>query len=252
MAGGHAKHAAGEGEHKERFRGADLILNRIRHDPSLEPFLNDFVVGYLDRFLGVVELPVTEFKNVHDDRDGVPLHRIRHFKLRGVRVWDRDRRLDLLTHSTDLAGEVQWRVDAAEAMASPPRARPPRRGGRHEEKEEGAPAQPPAPGVRGEGEAEERDPGWAREEEEEDGRPRPQRAPAPGAWRAGPGGRRGGAEEPPQGAVVAEPPPEPAAAAGAAGAGRKAARRAARRAEAEAAVLEGRRLAPPSDGSDEP
>ena len=80
---------------KQKLKGADLIFQRIKWDSSIDK--EQIIVGYLDRFLGVKEIQFSEFKGVHDDRDGIPLHRIRHFKINGTLVWDRDQRIDLMT-----------------------------------------------------------------------------------------------------------------------------------------------------------
>ena len=80
---------------KQKLKGADYIFKRIKWDSSIDK--DQIVIGYLDRFLGVKEIQFSEFKGVHEDRDGIPLHRIRHFKINDTVVWDRDQRIDLLT-----------------------------------------------------------------------------------------------------------------------------------------------------------
>lgn len=47
-----------------RFRGADLIFNRILHDPTIDR--GQVLIGYEDRFTGVHEIAFNEFKKVHD------------------------------------------------------------------------------------------------------------------------------------------------------------------------------------------
>jgi len=80
-----------------RFRGADLIFNRILHDPTIDR--GQVLIGYEDRFTGVHEIAFNEFKKVHDHEYGVPMHRIRHYKISGRIVWDRTNKIDLLTGS---------------------------------------------------------------------------------------------------------------------------------------------------------
>ncbi|CAF2976695.1 unnamed protein product [Rotaria sp. Silwood2] len=80
-----------------RFRGADLIFNRILHDKTIDR--SQVIIGYEDRFTGIHEIPFNEFKKVHEHEYGVPMHRIRHFKINGQIVWDRTQKLDILTGS---------------------------------------------------------------------------------------------------------------------------------------------------------
>ncbi len=49
-----------------RFRGGDLIFNRILHDRTIDR--SQVVIGYEDRFTGIHEIAFNEFKRVHDDR----------------------------------------------------------------------------------------------------------------------------------------------------------------------------------------
>ena len=81
---------------KRKFKGSDMIFQRIKWDPSIDSDLVTIV--YLDRFLGLQEIAFNEFKGVHEDyKKGIPLHRIRAFKIRDRIVWDREKRIDLLT-----------------------------------------------------------------------------------------------------------------------------------------------------------
>mmetsp|Transcript_19740 Transcript_19740/g.33916 ORF Transcript_19740/g.33916 Transcript_19740/m.33916 type:complete len:469 (+) Transcript_19740:70-1476(+) len=82
-------------EHKKaRLKPADRVYHRIRWDASLIP--TEFDIGYIDRFLGVREIPFGDFRTV-DEYEGIPFHRIRYFKRNGVVVWDRDARIDIIT-----------------------------------------------------------------------------------------------------------------------------------------------------------
>uniref|UniRef100_A0A4W5KC81 C3H1-type domain-containing protein n=1 Tax=Hucho hucho TaxID=62062 RepID=A0A4W5KC81_9TELE len=90
---------------KSRMRTADDVISRILWDPSVEPA--DFVVGYVDRFLGVLERPFSEFNWDADPCDcdysselALPRHRIQYFTHRGRRVWDRNNRTDRVFGST--------------------------------------------------------------------------------------------------------------------------------------------------------
>lgn len=97
-----------------KFRGADLIFNRILHDKSIDR--TQVMIGYEDRFTGIHEIAFNEFKKVHDHevksfliireysrafsfQYGVPMHRIRHYKINDRIVWDRTNKIDILTGS---------------------------------------------------------------------------------------------------------------------------------------------------------
>uniref|UniRef100_A0A3Q1F646 Leukocyte receptor cluster member 9 n=1 Tax=Acanthochromis polyacanthus TaxID=80966 RepID=A0A3Q1F646_9TELE len=96
---------AAEVNKKPRMRTADDVISRILWDPSVEA--SDFVVGYVDRFLGVLERPFSEFNWDTDPCDcdyaselALPRHRIQYFTYRGHRVWDRHTRTDRVFGST--------------------------------------------------------------------------------------------------------------------------------------------------------
>ncbi|XP_066580579.1 leukocyte receptor cluster member 9 [Amia ocellicauda] len=87
------------------MRTADDVISRIRWDPSLDSSL--FSVGYLDRFLGLLEQPFAQFSwdaelcSVDCSQElAVPRHRIQYFNCGGRRVWDRAARLDRVFGST--------------------------------------------------------------------------------------------------------------------------------------------------------
>ena len=48
-----------------KFRGADLIFNRLLHDKTIDR--SQVIIGYEDRFTGMHEIAFNEFKKVHDD-----------------------------------------------------------------------------------------------------------------------------------------------------------------------------------------
>ncbi|KAL8727955.1 MAG: hypothetical protein Q9166_005720 [cf. Caloplaca sp. 2 TL-2023] len=76
------------------LRPAQDIMNRIRHDPSLQ--ISDYVVGYEDRHAGLMWKGVEEWLDTTEEEDFIPMHRIRCFKRRsdGYVVWDREKRID--------------------------------------------------------------------------------------------------------------------------------------------------------------
>ncbi|XP_032375211.1 leukocyte receptor cluster member 9 isoform X2 [Etheostoma spectabile] len=90
---------------KPRMRTADDVISRILWDPSVDG--SEFAVGYVDRFLGVLERPFNEFNWDTDPCDcdysselALPRHRIQYFTYRGHRVWDRHSRTDRVFGST--------------------------------------------------------------------------------------------------------------------------------------------------------
>lgn len=90
---------------KPRMRTADEVISRILWDPSVDA--SEFVVGYVDRFLGVLERPFCDFNWETNPCDcdytvelALPRHRIQYFTYRGHRVWDRHTRTDRVFGST--------------------------------------------------------------------------------------------------------------------------------------------------------
>ncbi|XP_054444324.1 leukocyte receptor cluster member 9 [Pteronotus mesoamericanus] len=83
---------------KPPLRTAAAVIQRIRWDPRLDPA--DFTVGYVDRFLGVLEEPFLAFcwdeplAALGPGLLAVPQHRVRYFRFRGRIVWDRASRTD--------------------------------------------------------------------------------------------------------------------------------------------------------------
>ncbi|KAI8806324.1 hypothetical protein BJ742DRAFT_817374 [Cladochytrium replicatum] len=84
-----------------KMKSSEDIIHRLTWDPVLSK--EEFVVGYLDRFRGVIEKPLCDFVSHHRgdqqvQKRWIPLHRIVHF--RRVRddliVWDRETKTDLL------------------------------------------------------------------------------------------------------------------------------------------------------------
>ncbi|GAA6093143.1 leukocyte receptor cluster member 9 isoform X1 [Tachysurus ichikawai] len=90
---------------RQRMRTADDVISRILWDNSVDPA--DFIVGHLDRFLGVLERPFSDFSwdtQVCDcdysEEMAIPRHRIQYFSYKGQRLWDRDSRTDHVFGST--------------------------------------------------------------------------------------------------------------------------------------------------------
>lgn len=94
-----------ESKKKPRMRTADDIISRILWDPVVDS--SEFVVGYVDRFLGVLERPFDDFNWDTNPCDcdyttelALPRHRIQYFTHRGRRLWDRHTRTDRVFGST--------------------------------------------------------------------------------------------------------------------------------------------------------
>lgn len=87
------------------MRTADEVISRILWDSSVDA--SEFVVGYVDRFLGVLERPFCDFNWDTNPCDcdyttelALPRHRIQYFTYKGHRVWDRHTRTDRVFGST--------------------------------------------------------------------------------------------------------------------------------------------------------
>lgn len=79
------------------MKTAEDVIKRILWDDKLDK--DDFLVGYLDRFKGIVEKYFSAFSwediaTVDYDVLAVPKHRIQYFKYREEKIWDKPSRLD--------------------------------------------------------------------------------------------------------------------------------------------------------------
>lgn len=77
------------GSGKQKMKVGSKILHNIIYSTKFDA--SDFAVGYLDRFLGILEIPATEFYSSE-----IPKHRIQYFKKGADIVWDRRTRIDLI------------------------------------------------------------------------------------------------------------------------------------------------------------
>ncbi|RYP28413.1 hypothetical protein DL767_007221 [Monosporascus sp. MG133] len=77
-----------------KFRSSADVISRLRWDPEMDS--GDYIVGYEDRFLGIRERALDQWKSEQTDEEFIPQHRIEYFKRRsdGVVVWDRKQRRD--------------------------------------------------------------------------------------------------------------------------------------------------------------
>lgn len=89
---------------KPPMKTASDVISRIQWDEELSP--KDFIVGYLDRFIGIVEKCFTDLSwedlaSVDHFVDlAIPRHRIQYFKYLGEIVWDKRERIDKVFGST--------------------------------------------------------------------------------------------------------------------------------------------------------
>lgn len=77
-----------------RMKTSEECINWIRHDPRFNP--DEFIISYEDRFVGLMEVPVSKFTTDTYSDVFIPMHRIWLIKQNGRIVWDRKNRLDLL------------------------------------------------------------------------------------------------------------------------------------------------------------
>ncbi|KAF0695162.1 Aste57867_14007 [Aphanomyces stellatus] len=79
------------------MRTATDVIHRMLWDDQINQ--HEVVVGYLDRFIGVMERPITSFNwgdmaALSHTETAIPKHRIQYFKWKGDIVWDKRCRLD--------------------------------------------------------------------------------------------------------------------------------------------------------------
>lgn len=82
---------------KGKLRPAQDIINRIKWDPDMD--IHDYIIGYEDRFVGVLEMSMSKWashRRDETDEEWVPLHRVVWVKRASdsVMVWDREKRVD--------------------------------------------------------------------------------------------------------------------------------------------------------------
>ena len=108
-------------EKKSSMKTADDVIKRIQWDPHL--CSEHFLVGYLDRFLGIQEKYFSAFSwedlaSVDYDTLAVPKHRIQYFKYKNIVIWDKNTRLDNVFGSTGSGITVIDVVTKEEAIAA--------------------------------------------------------------------------------------------------------------------------------------
>jgi uncharacterized protein (UPF0248 family) len=107
-----------------RLRTSADVYNRLMWDASADSA--DYIVGYEDRFEGIMETPLLSFKREVEDEGTqsrmlyrtfplltslvafVPFHRVEYFRRKsdGLRVWDRKTRVDLVFGSGNAPASI--------------------------------------------------------------------------------------------------------------------------------------------------
>lgn len=78
------------------------IINRIRWDPEFDP--SDYVIVFLDRFEGELQVEFTAWKKESTHEEFIPQHRVLYIKTaNGEVIWDRRRRIDKIFNSGNSA-----------------------------------------------------------------------------------------------------------------------------------------------------
>ncbi|KAG8434137.1 hypothetical protein GDO86_012489 [Hymenochirus boettgeri] len=109
-------------EHKGKkppMKTAADVISRIQWDTKLPK--ECFLIGYLDRFLGVIEKPFSDFcwedlASVGHDVLAIPKHRIQYFKYLHVVVWDKSSRIDNVFGSTGSGLTILDIIDQYKSM----------------------------------------------------------------------------------------------------------------------------------------
>lgn len=72
-----------------KLRPSTDVFNRLMWDSQYDA--NDYLVGYVDRFVGIMESPLKSWSRDIDEENWIPFHRIVYFrrKSNGEIVWDR-------------------------------------------------------------------------------------------------------------------------------------------------------------------
>lgn len=93
---------------------------RLKWDEQLKD--ESFIVGYEDRFEGIIEVPVWSLNWEDDiaatgpnDKLAIPEHRIQHFKWNSEIVWERSTRTDFMFGSTGSGCDIVEFIKRLEA-----------------------------------------------------------------------------------------------------------------------------------------
>lgn len=100
------------------MKQATDVIHRIIWDPDLQS--ECFSIGYLDRFVGIIERPFSEFSwedlaTADMDVLAIPKHRIQYFKYKNIVVWDKNLELDKVYGSRGTNVTIQEVIEEYEA-----------------------------------------------------------------------------------------------------------------------------------------
>ena len=85
------------------------VLNRLQWDADLD--VSQYLIGYLERFEGIKEMPAMNWIDESTDEEWIPQHRIKYFKKIGPNgehevVWDRTNRVDKIFNADSGSNSV--------------------------------------------------------------------------------------------------------------------------------------------------
>eukprot|EP00118_Oscarella_pearsei_P026888 m.310543 g.310543 ORF g.310543 m.310543 type:complete len:1493 (+) comp52446_c0_seq1:108-4586(+) len=115
---------------KKPMKQATDVISRILWDPDLPS--EQFCIGYLDRFVGIIEKPFSAFSwedlaSVDQTVLAIPKHRIQYFKYRDIIVWDKRTQIDNMFGSrgagqtiSDVMEEYQHKHPGTDVQADVP------------------------------------------------------------------------------------------------------------------------------------
>jgi uncharacterized protein (UPF0248 family) len=82
--------------------GVTDIINRINWDSKFSR--DDYIIGFVDRFEGQLEVSMNSWKKETTDEEFIPQHRVLYIRhVSGEIVWDRRRRIDKIFNSGNSA-----------------------------------------------------------------------------------------------------------------------------------------------------
>lgn len=89
---------------KAKLRPAHDIINRIKWDPEMK--IHDYIVGYVDRFLGILQMNLEKWvghRRDETDEEWMPMHRVVWITRAsdGEVVWHKEKRIDTIFGSGD-------------------------------------------------------------------------------------------------------------------------------------------------------
>ena len=106
---------------KSRFRPFHEVLHQIKWDPRYN--ISDYLVGFLERFEGMKEMPASNWIGDFSDLEWIPMHRVKYVKRYSGKervgdegpeygiVWNRDERIDKLGRGGEVMEEDVLSLD---------------------------------------------------------------------------------------------------------------------------------------------